>query len=158
VASTKSRKLIAAADVLHIFDHACIKGLADVARLPADADRERFAEGVREAARIYAQEARAPNVNELRTEIAALHAAAERQRCGQVADLLEKLSPKASRLLSKRATRLGLELPASADLRKPPRQPKACEAVLKLCQYGVEYVEGRSDLEGFRMGVPHETR
>ena len=74
-----------------------------------------------------AQEARAPNVNELRSEIAALHAAAERKRCGQVADLLEKLSQKASRLLSKRATRLGLELPASADFGNRPgnrRHPK----------------------------------
>jgi hypothetical protein len=139
----KSLKPIVVADIQRIFDDACIDRLAAIGPLPAGADRKRFAEGVREATRIYAREARAPNVNELRAEIAALHAAAERRRCGQVADLLEKLSAKASRLLIKRATRLGFELPASGDLRRPPQQTKACEAVLKLCQYGGRYVEGR---------------
>ena len=90
--------------------------------------------GIREAARIYVREVRAPNDNKLHAEIAALHAAAQHKRYGQVADLLEGLSPKASGLLSKR--RLSVELPTPADLREPDQQRNACEAVFRLCQRG----------------------
>ena len=150
MASTKSREPISAADIPRIFDDACVDTLAAIGRLPEGADRKCFAQGVREAARIYAQEARTPTVNELRAEIAALHAAAERKRYGQVADLLEKLSSKASELLSKRATRLSLELPTSDDLRGPLRQQNASKAVLRLCQYGGYVDEGRRRPSGKR--------
>ena len=133
---------------MEVFDEACIDRLAGEARLPADADRERFAKGVREAARIYAQEILAPNENKLHGEIAALNTAAQHERYGQVADLLEKLSPKAIGLLRKR--RLSLELPTSADLREPRRQKLACEAVFKLSQYGGKYGEGRRRPSGKR--------
>ena len=150
MASTKSREPISAADIPRIFDDACVDTLAAIGRLPEGADRKCFAQGVREAARIYAQEARTPTVNELRAEIAALYAAAERKRCGQVADLLEKLSSKARELLSTRSTRLNLELPTSDDLRDPPQQQNASEAVLRLCQFGGRYVEGRRRPSGKR--------
>jgi hypothetical protein len=150
VANTKLRKPIAAANIQCIFDDACIDKLATIGRLPADADRKRFAEGVREAAGIYAREARAPTDNELHAEIAALYRAAERKRLGQVADLFEKLSPKARELLRKRATRLSLELPASEALRDLPRQQKACDAILSVCQYGGGYFEGRRRSSGKR--------
>jgi hypothetical protein len=142
VTSTKSRKPIAAADVPHIFGDACIDKLAAIGPLPAGADWKLFAEGVREAARIYARDARIPTNNELNAEIAALYGAAKRKRYGQVAVLLEKLSPQARKLLSKRATRLSLELPAPEGLRDITQQ-KACDIVLKLCQYGGSYDEGR---------------
>ena len=112
MASTKSQEPISAADIQRIFDDTCINTLAAIGRLPAGADRKLFAEGVREAARIYARDARIPTDNKLNAEIAALYGTAKRKRCGQVAALLEKLSPKARKLLSKRATRLSLELPA----------------------------------------------
>lgn len=133
---------------MDVFDEACIDRLAGIARLPPGADQERFAKGVREAARIYAQEILAPNENKLHGEIAALNTAAQHKRYGQVADLLEKLSPKAIGLLSKR--RLSLELPTSADLREPRRRQLACEAVFRLSQYGGGYVEGRRRPSGKR--------
>jgi hypothetical protein len=142
VTNTKSRKPIPAADIQRIFDEACINTLAAIGRLPAGADRKLFAEGVREAARIYARDARIPTDNELNAEIAALYGAAKRKRYGQVAALLEKLSPQARKLLSKRATRLSLELPAPEGLRDTTQQ-KACDIVLKLCQYSGSYDEGR---------------
>jgi len=148
VAGTKSREPIAAADISCIFDDARIDTLAAI--LPAGADRKRFAESVREAARIYAQEARAPTYSQLHAEIAALYRAAERKRYGQVAALLEKLSPKASELLNKRATRLSLELPTSNDLQDATRQQTASEAVLRLCQHGGQYIEGRRRPSGKR--------
>jgi len=146
---TKSRKPVAAADIQRIFDDACIDTLAAIGRLPAGADRERFAEGVRAAARIYARDVRIPTDNELYAEIAALYRAAERKRCGQVASLLEKLSPKVRELLRNRATRLSLELPASEALRDTAQQ-KACDTVLKLCQHGGKYIKGRRRPSGKR--------
>jgi hypothetical protein len=143
MANTKSLKPITAADIQCIFDDTCVDTLAAIGRLPAGAGRKCFAEGVREAARIYARDARMPTDNELHAEIATLYRAAEGKRCGDVAALLQKLSQKATQLLSKRATRLSVELPASADLRDPLQQQKACEAVLRLCQFGGKYVEGR---------------
>jgi hypothetical protein len=91
VASTKLRNPIAAANIPQTFDDSCIDELADIGRLPEGADRKRFAEGIREAARIYARDARTPTDNELNAEVAALYGAAKRKRYGQVAVLLEKL-------------------------------------------------------------------
>jgi hypothetical protein len=146
VASTKSREPIAAGDVPRIFEDACIDALAVIGRLPAGADRKRFAEGVREAARIYARDVRTPTDNELHAEIAALYRAAERKRYRDVATLLEQLSPRERNLLSKR----GVQLPASEDLRDATRQGKACETILRLCQRGGEYGEGRRRPSGKR--------
>src|SRR5262245_6601386 len=145
---TKSREPLAATDVLRIFDDACIDRLAE--RLPAGANRKRFAEGIREAACIYAKDARTPTHSELHTEITALYHAAERKRYGQVAALLEKLPSKASELLNKRATRLSLELPTSDYLRDATTQQTASEAVLRLCQHGGQYIEGRRRPSGKR--------
>jgi len=145
----KARHPIEEAEIPRIFDDACIKELA-ITGLPAGADLKRFAEGVREAARLYAKDARAPTDSKVHTEITALYRAAERKRYGQVAALLEKLSPKASELLNKRATRLSFELPTSDDLRDGTRQQTASEAVLRLCQYGGQYIEGRQRPSGKR--------
>jgi hypothetical protein len=152
VASNKSWKPIAEADVPRIFDDTCIATLADIGRLPAGADRKRFADGVREAARIYVRDARIPTDNELRAEIRALCRASERKEYEQVATLLESLSPKARKLLSSRGARpsLGLELPAPEKLRKAAGQQKACEVVLRLCQHGGGYIEGRRRPSGKR--------
>ena len=141
MANTKSLKPITSAEVPRIFDGACIDRLAAIGALPESANRKCFAQGVREAARIYLREVRAPNVNKLHAEIAALHAAAQHERYGQVADLLEKLSPQAFRLLSSR--RLSVQLPASTDLREPHRQRIACEAVFRLSQRGGAMVKDR---------------
>ena len=149
MASAKSREPISAADIPRIFDDACVNTLAAIGRLPATADRKRFSQGVREAARIYAREARIPTDNELNAEIAALYRAAERKRWEQVAALLEKLSLKARELLSKRAVRLSIALPAPESLRDTAQQ-QACDMVLKLCQYGGSYVEGRRRPSGKR--------
>lgn len=142
----KLRKPIAAADIRRIFDDACIDSLADIGQLPAGADRKCFAESVREAARIYARDACLPTDNELHAEIAALYRAAERKRFGEVATLLEQLSPRGRKLLNKRE----VQLPASEDLRDATRQGKACEIISRLCQYGGEYGEGRRRPSGKR--------
>jgi hypothetical protein len=143
MAETKSLDPIATAAVQRHVDNA-------IAELPARADRKRFAESVREAADIYAKQTRAPTDNKLRAEIAALYRAAKRKRLGHVAELFETLSPEARRLLRNRASRLSFKLPASQWPHDTAQQQQACEVVLKLCQRGGKYVEGRQRPSGKR--------
>jgi hypothetical protein len=81
--------------------------LATVAKLPAGSDRKAFREGIREAARVFAQDVRTPTNNELRDEIAALYRAAEREEYDVVAGCLERLSPRGREFLKERAARIG---------------------------------------------------
>jgi len=118
----KKRQHITAADAPRIFDDACIEELAKIGHLPAGADRQRFADSVREAVRIYARDARKPTATELRAEIAALLRAAERRHYERVAGLIEKLSPQARRLFDARAERPGFEMIIAENER--PLQPE----------------------------------
>jgi|SRR5215831_13031875 len=155
----KARHPIEEAEIPRILDDACIKRLATT-RLPARADLRRFAEGVREAARIYAKDARVPTDNELHAEIAALYRSAERKQYEQVAALLEGLSQKARGLLNRRGARprLGLELPTANALSDAAQQKKARETVLRLCGLGGKYVEGRRRSSGKRSRTWRSTR
>jgi hypothetical protein len=101
---TKARRTIAAEDVDRVFNDKYIERFA--ARLPTGADRRRFANAIREAARIYARDAPEPTVNELRAEIAALYYAADRRQCDRLAIRIERLSPKARNLLNRGKARL----------------------------------------------------
>jgi hypothetical protein len=101
----KHRSVIALEDAPSVFNDACIRKLAMIAKLPPEADMNAFGAGIKEAARNFAKDARVPTANELQAEIAKLHKAADRQLYGQVADLLESLSPRARVMLSERADR-----------------------------------------------------
>ena len=114
-----------------------------------------FGEGVREAARIFARDARNPTGNELATEIEELHRAvdpAKPRQWDRVAMLLESLSPKARDMLIDRGARpaLRIELPSADAVRDPERRETACDAVSKLCQFGSRYTEGRRRPSGKR--------
>jgi hypothetical protein len=148
----KSRSPIAADDVLRIFNDQCIAELAKISKLPAGADLRRFAEGVREAARIYARDARIRTTNELHSEIATLYAAASRRRYEQVAAIIEKLSQEARALLNERGARSNLkcELPSPDALRDSVQQKRACAMIATLCQFGGGYVDGRRRPSGKR--------
>jgi hypothetical protein len=145
----KSRSVIAAEDVDRVFDYDQIAELTAIAKLPADADRQRFAEGVRDAVRIYARDAREPSVNDLHREIEKLHRAAERQQYDQLAVLVEGLSPKARNLLNTRGARLGVMLPSPEALRGAQHE-EACAAIVKLTQFGGEDRKGRKRPGGKR--------
>jgi hypothetical protein len=109
VAIKKKQTAIAALDVPRVFDDACIERLAAIGLLPDAADRQCFGEGIREGARIYAQEVRSPTVGTVRDEIAALYKAAERRKYERTAMLLDDLSLQARDHLTAR-----LKLPARA--------------------------------------------
>src|ERR1700719_1937186 len=108
----KARPIIAAEDVPRVFDDARMQALAKIAKLRAGPDMAALGEGVREAARIFARDARIPTANELRTEIEELHKAvdpAKPRRWDRVATLLESLSPKARGQLNKRGARPSIQ-------------------------------------------------
>jgi hypothetical protein len=104
---SRSNAIIGPEDVEADFDQACIEHLATVAKLPAGADMRAFGDGIREAARAFAEDVRTATNNELHDEIAALYLAAEREKHDIVAGCLEKLSPRGRELLTERAERIG---------------------------------------------------
>jgi hypothetical protein len=118
--------------------------------MPAGADKKVFGEGVREAARIYAREARTPNANSLNDEVAGLHRAADQRLYAQVVDLLERLSPHARGMLIQRGSQLGIDLPEAEAVFDNDRRDNACAAIVKVCMMGAQYAEGRSRPKGKR--------
>jgi hypothetical protein len=172
VASTKSKSAVTADQIPHIFDDACIEDLASIGKLPPQANRPRFAVGVREAARIYTTEIREPNDNEARAEIEKLHRAAKRRDFEELATLLLKLSSRVrsllkydewtrvklsavDRYLSRSRHRMSgqqrsVTLPSPEALRDEHRRDEACARVVKLCQYGGRWIEGRKRPSGKR--------
>jgi hypothetical protein len=148
--ATKLLCPIAEEEVVHEFDDSCIARLAGIGELPANADKQRFAESIRVAARIYARDAREPNDNKLHAEIASLHKAAERHDYERVSKLLAALSPRSRERLNDRAKRLGFGLPTSEALHDPELREEACISVARLCCTGGGYVDGRLRRSGKR--------
>ncbi len=170
MASTKRKSAITADQIPRKFDDSCIEDLARFAKLPSHANRQRFADGIRDAARAYATEIREPNDNEVRAEIESLYRAAERGNFEELAILLEKLSSRARSLLKYdhwttvklsadkpdsppsrhriSARRRSVTLPSPEALRDEDRRDEACTIVVKLCRYGGGWVEGRKRASG----------
>jgi hypothetical protein len=153
VAATKRfLRIIEVDQVERIFDTSSINDLARIAKLPSYADKEHFANGIREAARIYAKDAREPTANELNKQITELHRAAEHLRYERVASLIESLSPKAQDMLNERAERWRPpnKLPPPEALRDHGLRETACATVAGLCRIGGKEVEGRLRPSGRR--------
>ena len=85
---------------------------------------KRFAEGIREAANIYVRYVREPNDNEVRAEVEKLYLAAERRLYDQVPTPVEKLSPRAFRLLKHAGRTRPLSIAGTP--RRVRRRPPAC--------------------------------
>ena len=126
--------------VERIFDTSSINDLARIAKLPSYADKEHFANGIREAERIYAKDAREPAANELNKQITELHRAAEHLRYERVASLIESVSPKAQDMLNERAERWRPpnKLPPPEALRDHGLRETACATVAGLCGLAVK--------------------
>jgi hypothetical protein len=155
MASTKTYHPIAAQDVRRKFDDECIDRLAKIAGLPDTADQQRFAASIREAARLYAEDVRKPNVNAVHDEVARLLQAASRRAYERVAHLIEALSPDARQWFEMREAtpgfkNAGLRFPAAKFLRDPARRGEACDAVRRFCAMGGKYIEGRKRGSGKR--------
>jgi hypothetical protein len=170
MAGTKSEFALTFDQIAHAFNDACIENLARIGKLPSHANRQRFADGLREAARNYATEIRQPNDNEVRAEIEKLYRAAERKHYSEVAARVQKLSsgarsllkygewtrillaPKPGALRGRRPTSsrwTNIEVPSPEAL-LDERRDQACATVVKLCQYGGRWVEGRKRPSGKR--------
>jgi len=148
----KSRSIITAEEVPVIFDDARVRDLAKTAKLPPSANMAAFAAGVRDAAWIFARDARIPTCNDLHAEIAELLKAAGARDYDHAAALLENLSHSARGLLKDRGARpsIAIELPTPDAMRDPGRRERGCDAIARLCQVGGEYVDGRRRPSGKR--------
>jgi hypothetical protein len=102
----RSNELIRPDEVDAVFDEARVRHLATIAALPSGADINAFGEGIRHAARVYVEQARTPDDNELHDEIKKLYRAAERRQYKAVANCLGELSPRAQDSLTQRAQRI----------------------------------------------------
>jgi hypothetical protein len=146
-ATSKSRykhpRIIALSNVATLFDEARIRKLAVIAQLPPSTDLQVFGWYVREAADMFVHESRIPTSNEVRSEIASLHDAAERRAYDEVARLLDGVSPEAR-------TILGGALPAATDLRDEALRDEVAGALASLCRTGGQRVEGRRRSSGKR--------
>jgi hypothetical protein len=144
MASKKTQRAISAHDVPRVFDDVCIDRLAQIAEVPqlAPEARDRLALAIREAARIYAEDARKPNINAVHDEIERLHQAASRREYEQVALLIDALSPDVrQRFETREATpgfeNAGLKFPSAEALRDPERCYVACDVVRQFCSVGI---------------------
>ena len=144
---------IPAAAVARLLDEACLARLARLTKLPPDADRVAFAEGVRTAAIIYAHDAAAAHPNRLHREIAALKAAARAQRYEQTAAFLRGMSAEALALVHQREVRLKGRLPPLPPpdaLDDPVRRDAACATIAALLSVGGRIAPSRNRPSGKR--------
>jgi len=162
----KKMSTIAVDAVPVIFDDRCLKEIASVGKLPSEADFSRFARSVRGAVRHYALAARAPSSNDLHHEIKALHRAADREQCDEVANLLDRLTVAARAWLDERGRRPswqsiygdeGAKLPIANDVRDPAKRREACGLVRQLCTVGGGIIEGRLRPTGRRSRPTYRT-
>jgi hypothetical protein len=126
----------------------CIEKLARLGQLPVTADKFRFGEGVREAARIFAGDAHEPDVNQVHDEIDALWKAVNPAKPPQweaMASAFEALSPRTRDLLADRGSRpsVALSLPTPESVRDPEQREALREIIARLCSMGRERVKGR---------------
>jgi hypothetical protein len=141
----KARRTISEDEVDRAFSDARIKELAKLAKLPKDADLEKFRKNIRQDARIYCRAARVPSDNELHKEIKALHHAADKNLFEKVAGLIENLSPRALSELGGRWEQRhhGIRFPEPSDLITADHREAACVKIASLCRMGGKYIEGR---------------
>ena len=137
----KRRKTKTLADIALVFGDDCICELA--ANLPADSDLNTFAWWIREAAETFVYESSIPTNNEVRSEIASLHDAAERRACDELVRLREGITPEARAIL-------GEALPAATDLRDDALRDEVAGALASLCRIGGRRVDGRRRSSGKR--------
>jgi hypothetical protein len=136
---TRRARIIGTQDVDIVFDDACIERLAQIGKLPVNADLKAFGAAIREAARVYIRDVHIPTANELHAEIASLYKAANRREFLQAAMRRHYLSPEARDLLTNRGPppNVNPELPEAEALLDADRREAACEAIAGLCRVGV---------------------
>jgi hypothetical protein len=76
----RSHALIFPADVPIVFNDDCISYLAELSKLPKDADKSRFGRAIHDAVQIYLRDVATPNQNDIHRQIAGLHQAAYSKR------------------------------------------------------------------------------
>jgi hypothetical protein len=137
--SRKARHLIASTDVDRVFDDACIDRLMQIAKFPAGGDKKTFAEGIRDAARIYVRDANEPaTVNELTDEIEMLWHAANERQYDELASMLGALSERTRNELNERGRRRApaILVPIPDAVRDAVQRDRACDIIVRICEIG----------------------
>lgn len=142
-------------DVDRLFDAACIRSLAEIARLPAGCDLDRFGKGVRDAARAYIRDTKALSKNKQHREIEMLHRLAARRAYEPLAAALGNISAQARSELGWRQALLadrapGWRIPAAAELRDPATCERAADGLEALTSEGGRWTDGRKRPSGRR--------
>jgi len=146
------REILTDSQIESIFDALCISKIAAIARLPPDANLQRFGDGIREAVRIYFRDVCEPNENRLHQEIKKLHAAARKKDYQQTGTLLAGLSQRGLRLLSQRTVNEdgNFQFTPLDELFSPDQRDRACEKIAALCAFGGGSKPGRTRPTGKR--------
>jgi hypothetical protein len=142
VRKSRARRIIEEGKVESVFDETRVRVLATTHELPARIDLSALGAGIREAAKIFAREARIPNGNELHDEISNLHKLADRRLFQPLASALETLSPQSRELLTLSPVS-ELELPLPDAIRDIQRREIACDVIATICRFGGRLVQGR---------------
>jgi hypothetical protein len=152
MAKRNVREILSGSQIESIFNALCISRLATIARLPPDADLQRFGDGIREAVRIYFRDVCEPNENQLHQEIKRLHNAARKKDYQQTAAMVSGLSDRGLRLLSQRTVNEdgGFQFPSLVELLSPDLRDRACEKIAALCAFGGKGKPGRTRPTGKR--------
>jgi hypothetical protein len=128
-------------DVDRIFNTENVDALAVLLHV-SDLNRAQFQKLVREDARIFALSAHAPDVNDLRKQIAKLEDAGRAYDAHVVGLLLDQLYPTNKQKLEPRWARMrpGVAFPSSRDI-SPDRADEICMLVASICRGGGQYIE-----------------
>jgi hypothetical protein len=148
----RSQTLISAEEVASVFNDDCVSRLAKLSRLPANANKSRFAQGIRDAVLIYLRDVAVPDGNDIHREISKLHQAAQNKRYEKSFEIATHLSEQALAILNRRNLPGVALLTDPSALLDPARQRQATEQLAALCRNWVPFKpkEGRKRPGGRR--------
>jgi hypothetical protein len=148
----KKPTIIVASAVPRIFDDACAERLSKILGVSWAANLTRFGASVRVAVTVYVRDFEVTDSNAVNREITTLYREAVRPKpkFDLVADLRSRLSPEARAYLNERAARPSVpwKLPDPDALLQPSMQAKACDEIVRLCQIGGHWKQGRKRPSG----------
>ena len=138
----KRPTIIKAADVPRIFDDDRIRQFAELLEIDASLDKP-LAEAIHALARVFIRTADTPDDDDIAREVKELHAAAERRKYADAAELRTVMSKPTLAFLNKRAKRIGLTIPKPSAFLDHSRREAACDQVRRLTTVGGHMEKGR---------------
>jgi hypothetical protein len=150
----KRRLLIALDEIDQTIDDAAIMELAKIARSPANASLSRFAQNIRNDARLFIEAMGRLNIPKLREEIARLYGLTSRAASGgkatiQLARALEAMPTEVRDWLA-RSDHTSRNIPTAAEILSPATRTDAVDRLRLILSYGGVVEDGRKRPTGKR--------